>query len=1191
MEKSRSSPLLFLFPWLSPRVIKFALTNGGIEVQLWRNNRLLRNWHPSQLHGIVPESLSKWMSDNHIHESAQPYPLVKQVWHALLSVASKKLIIDSSVLAELEEVSQPQDFALTWTINHNAECLEGRYEAADGYLGMGWFHKGAKIWSLNKQPSITMDSQLKNPVLPLEGTDFLLNSIIPSLQEYLPICTDFRHITNFAVRVMVSDARFGELRLALESNYPQFLPTIQIPQQKIDVLLAHQAILRFPHQALTPVLMHLFQNGGSPIIIQGTGIPLFISEQLPAMRQFSQISDETAAKITQSNLIVSISSLKPTFTVSHTYDNGIGLYSTTATYQYQQYTLDMNALLAAYRQNQRFIQQCGVWFEWPYMAHDLANVIQQNLAIRALRTEEVMGINTQHSANLSDQLPAHSIQPAGTTPVERAQSIFEQLRYHGIPGGIVDEPIGLTAMFANACEKLLQANHQARILWLIPSNKKGLVTRTIHNSSISSYVTVASLVTLRDEPALMSHLWTLVIFQGLDVLMDGSPPSRMLAQLKWSWALISISSKLVRNPSIMPVLHLPEQYYEQFHVNYLFELNQETKQASEQSLVQPAASTHGRVLGNEVKRIEQKVSSIPFMEQRVTILQQYWPLFEKIHERQVTGMKPLWGLVEDSRMFDFERRFSFNEPYQFQLYLHLLPSTLLTEIERLWGTSMLPRWPECIISEPFPHQLFAETFGQALKFWHGCALTAWFFCEGPSSRTSLASLAEYYHKDIQVLKEMGTPINERIFEDLARAEARLGQPQSLTRQVTTRQGHFCITITSTRSYGTRRNGFEKLRDIISFYRHQWAKNYLDQYLQKRWETEIHEATHSYKLYVDQRSAPPTAKQFAKDAKTATNHWFGGDISGLYSALQEQSPIRPRRLAILPADRVGFAFTVFKKFSPSSRQKSPEFSLQDSQIERLANNQYYQLNKLAALSFWYVQLEEALGHTPTLQEFGSSKFGQSSQALHEDINQAWKIFSNAIDAAKQAFPTPKGAYKPLKNQPASIKPERTQEYTNDELEGRKATLSLITQPVVHLNQETILKLQEESEQLHNRLILEEEASEQLPIISIGASIPPAPMVRQTRDASSEVDEDWQIILQHWQPEHWELLRLLCLGQPVQLTTVERKDRRPISLLIDEINVTVDEHISDLLIDPDTQTLSPHLRVIAENLVSWYYSKGR
>jgi hypothetical protein len=59
------------------------------------------------------------------------------------------------------------------------------------------------------------------------------------------------------------------------------------------------------------------------------------------------------------------------------------------------------------------------------------------------------------------------------------------------------------------------------------------VTRALNGSTINSYVTMASLVTLRDESALISRSWTLVIFQGLDHLLNESAQSLMLSQLKW----------------------------------------------------------------------------------------------------------------------------------------------------------------------------------------------------------------------------------------------------------------------------------------------------------------------------------------------------------------------------------------------------------------------------------------------------------------------------------------------------------------------------------------------------------------------------------------------------------------------------------------------------------------------------------
>src|SRR5690242_5109931 len=190
--KTHSSPLAFLFPWLSPLVINFILTDGGIEVQLQRNNRLLQNWQPSKLRHVLPETLTQWMDDYHIAVGPQPYPLVKQLWQQLIPLASKKLLIDASALAELEETRQPQDFMLLWMVNRASACIEGHFEGADRYLGMGWFQRGKSVWSLNNSPPPAMDSQLKNLTMPPQQAGFLLNSIIPYLQQYLPSRADFQ---------------------------------------------------------------------------------------------------------------------------------------------------------------------------------------------------------------------------------------------------------------------------------------------------------------------------------------------------------------------------------------------------------------------------------------------------------------------------------------------------------------------------------------------------------------------------------------------------------------------------------------------------------------------------------------------------------------------------------------------------------------------------------------------------------------------------------------------------------------------------------------------------------------------------------------------------------------------------------------------------------------------------------------
>jgi hypothetical protein len=399
---------------------------------------------------------------------------------------------------------------------------------------------------------------------------------------------------------------------------------------------------------------------------------------------------------------------------------------------------------------------------------------------------------------------------------------------------------------------------------------------------------------------------------------------------------------------------------------------------------------------------QQTDSSSP-VEQRVDALTCYWGVFDQIHARQATGMPPLWGLVEDHRPFDFYYHDP-NLPYRPRLYLQLLPRDILTAVERLWGTTMLPRWPDRIISEPSPHMALAETMGPALKFWQGCALTAWFLCEGPSSRANMVGLEEYYRKEIKALEELGTPVDRRLFDELIQAEERLGPPQPLNQNSSTVTGTHAISIAfTTTSYGTRREGFERLRDIITRYRRSWAEEHLSRYLRLRWETEIRDAGRAYNLLLHETGKAPSPKRFASEAAPATNHWFGGDLSGLYGTLREKSPVQARLVAILPTDRVAFAFSVFQALggNPSFRQERAYRPGQDYQAWRQEWDRQAQLSELAGLSFWYVQIEEGLGRAPDLKEFGRSKFTQLSTLMSDDVDQAWRIYTEAIAAAKQS----------------------------------------------------------------------------------------------------------------------------------------------------------------------------------------------
>ena len=139
MEQKRSSLLSSLFPWRSPFVLKFVVAKGGIEVQLFRNGRRITRWRAAKLRRVLPESLVKWIDENQIAIGPRPHPLTRQLWQYLSPLASQKLIIDTSELAALQEVSQPARFALIWEIDQVNARIQGKYQGADNYLGLNWF--------------------------------------------------------------------------------------------------------------------------------------------------------------------------------------------------------------------------------------------------------------------------------------------------------------------------------------------------------------------------------------------------------------------------------------------------------------------------------------------------------------------------------------------------------------------------------------------------------------------------------------------------------------------------------------------------------------------------------------------------------------------------------------------------------------------------------------------------------------------------------------------------------------------------------------------------------------------------------------------------------------------------------------------------------------------------------------------
>lgn len=374
-------------------------------------------------------------------------------------------------------------------------------------------------------------------------------------------------------------------------------------------------------------------------------------------------------------------------------------------------------------------------------------------------------------------------------------------------------------------------------------------------------------------------------------------------------------------------------------------------------------------------------SAISPIEQRVDVLKRYWQVLDELHSQQVLGKKSLWGLIEDTGFIhlgeDIEPTFYYSNyevpPHTPELYRQLLPSEILDEIDILWGSKMLSRWPEKMVTESDPHYAFAQTFGPALKFWHGCSLTAWFICEGSYSRTDMLGLSDYYNRELRALETFGTSVDHHMFTELIYVELIL-KSENLNR-------------------------FEKFKIIITRYRRAWANNHLDNYLKSLWNKELVGANNNYHKMLQNKGTSPTLKQFAKNAEIVTNNWFGGNISGFYAAIGEKCPNQPIFKRVMPFDKKAFTRALFlelggKTYKPSKRRDiySPQEEEEKSKLLEWNRNRL----ALVRLSLWFIQLQEALERPPKLKEFSLNKFQWCSSFLSQDVEEAWELYAQAIE---------------------------------------------------------------------------------------------------------------------------------------------------------------------------------------------------
>jgi hypothetical protein len=413
------------------------------------------------------------------------------------------------------------------------------------------------------------------------------------------------------------------------------------------------------------------------------------------------------------------------------------------------------------------------------------------------------------------------------------------------------------------------------------------------------------------------------------------------------------------------------------------------------------AAAHG-LAAEEVERMLaaywHQSGGVSPVEQRVHALEVLWHEFDIVHARQAPGMPSLRGLMLQNRLRAVD--WPLHPDYQPGAELKLLSGDLQADLQRLWSTK-LSRWPERLVTEPLWALAAARALGPAFDFWHELALTLWSICEGGSyARTDLEGLEADRPEWQEALDELGCPISRQLFAELRAAESKLGPEEETWDNVQTTG-----FVTMQTGHGSRRDGFEIVRDIVTRHRRAWAQQYLGPYLQARWRTELHHTGREYSRFAADKAKAPTVKQFAKMARDPAVHWFGGDLTGVYGVLGLRALLEPPTYSrMLPIDFRGFVKQVFTELGgqPTLRattsSDSDEREKQELELER---SRIRSLDELASESLAWVEAAEGLGRPPELKEFGQRKFEYHAAAISEDIDEAWREYSAAIQRSLAA----------------------------------------------------------------------------------------------------------------------------------------------------------------------------------------------
>lgn len=385
----------------------------------------------------------------------------------------------------------------------------------------------------------------------------------------------------------------------------------------------------------------------------------------------------------------------------------------------------------------------------------------------------------------------------------------------------------------------------------------------------------------------------------------------------------------------------------------------------------------------------------PTIAHKLGFLRRYWDRFDQLHAQHKHGMNQLTGLIP-SRFLLLDAA-----PADARTGSDAFPKDFVDPVTSLWGTMVVSRWPDVIVSEPFPAARMAEAFGPALELWDRVSAACWKASEW-SEENALSELPQRLADHVRQLSDLGCSFDTAIFDELREVERHLGTPQPKTSgSENTNSIGYGVSVTISLIVGSWRPGFERLRDVVTKHRREWAENNLTKYLDQRWTSDLRAAVTEFYRHQADRGKTPTVKQFIGRpvVSRALNAWLGGEIDALYALTGIAGSQPQQKRLLLPVDRKAFARAVIRRLGrPELR-----YDQYGAPIDRTDYDKASEVDDLGQHSLGFVQLLEIHGREPTSSEFGDAQILRASAVLGITPEQLWTRYVSAVQRALAESP--------------------------------------------------------------------------------------------------------------------------------------------------------------------------------------------